>query len=211
MHKGVIILTEAQDKWEAESNVESFLEPYGDGRVWDYYVIGGGWHNALAPAKLVKEFDKWVKEEYKDVFNENGMYNVSDLENDKVREHIQNKWESLGLRGKNIYYSAYGFDVTDTDADYNIVPLKDCLDIVKDWSKDLKVEKTKLWNELLEAKEKADNGKWDMTAYLAGQYKDVCYGNFCFDSNVFNATTYDAEQIPSNINDYYAVMVDMHN
>lgn len=211
MHKGVIILTEAQDREDAESNVESFLEPYGDSKVWDYYTIGGRWHNTLAPKKLVEEFDKWVKEEYKDVFSERGMYRVKDLENDKVRKHIQSKWESLGLKGKNIYYSAYGFDVNDTDADYNIVPLKDCLDIVKEWCKDLEVEKTKLWNELLEAKEKADNGEWDMTAYIAGKYRDAAYGNFCFDSNVFDATTYDAEQIPSNVEGYYAVMVDMHN
>jgi hypothetical protein len=43
MHKLVICLTKAQNKGEARGNVEDFLEQYGDGDVWDWYVIGGRW------------------------------------------------------------------------------------------------------------------------------------------------------------------------
>ena len=54
MHKGVIILVEAEDRQDAMNKVEDFLEPYGDGDVWDWYSIGNRWHNTLAPAELVK-------------------------------------------------------------------------------------------------------------------------------------------------------------
>ena len=47
MHKGVICLTKATDKEDAISNVESFLESYGDGKVWDWYEIGGRWSGTL--------------------------------------------------------------------------------------------------------------------------------------------------------------------
>jgi hypothetical protein len=47
MHKGVICLTKATDKEDAISNVESFLESYGDGKVWDWYEIGGRWGGTL--------------------------------------------------------------------------------------------------------------------------------------------------------------------
>jgi hypothetical protein len=47
MHKGVICLTKATDKQDAISNVESFLESYGDGKVWDWYEIGGRWSDTL--------------------------------------------------------------------------------------------------------------------------------------------------------------------
>ena len=47
MHKGVICLTKATDKQDAISNVESFLESYGDSKVWDWYEIGGRWSGTL--------------------------------------------------------------------------------------------------------------------------------------------------------------------
>ena len=66
-------------------------------------------------------------------------------------------------------------------------------------------------NEDILAKEEAKEGKWNSIGYLAGQYRDAQYGNFCFDSNVYNVTEGLAENIPDNIEEYFAVMVDMHN
>ena len=37
MHKGVILLVKTLDKEEALNEVESFLEPYGEGDVWGAY------------------------------------------------------------------------------------------------------------------------------------------------------------------------------
>ena len=84
MHKGVILLVKADNKEDAIDKVTEFLEPYGDGDVWDWYSIGNRWHNLLAPKQKADEFNKWVHEEYKDVFNEGGMYSVKDLENVKI-------------------------------------------------------------------------------------------------------------------------------
>ncbi len=48
MHKGVILLMKAGDRKEAEAKAEEFLNSgYGDGRVWDWYVIGGRWTGLL--------------------------------------------------------------------------------------------------------------------------------------------------------------------
>ena len=41
MHKGVIILCEADDREQARARVEAFLENYGEGNVRDRYAIGG--------------------------------------------------------------------------------------------------------------------------------------------------------------------------
>lgn len=164
MHKGVILLVKASDKEEALSEVESFLEPYGEGFVWDWYQIGGRWNNTLAPK------DKQGNNNYCDHYSLPEYGNV-----------------------------------------YDIVPLKDCIDVVKEWCKDLDKEREELWDKLVQAKEEAKEGKWDSTGYLAGQYRDAHYGNFCFDSNVYNVTEGLAEDIPDNIEEYFAVMVDMHN
>ena len=69
MHKGVILLVKTLDKEEALNEVESFLEPYGEGDVWDWYRIGGRWNNTLAPKDKLDIFKEkcdtiLVKEEY---------------------------------------------------------------------------------------------------------------------------------------------------
>jgi hypothetical protein len=50
-----------------------------------------------------------------------------------------------------------------------------------------------------------------LSAYYAARYSDAAYGNFCFDTNVYNITECEAESIPEDIESYYAVVVDMHN
>ncbi len=211
MHKGVIILVKAEDRDEALTKVDNFMEQYQN-EVWDWYSIGNRWHNTLAPKEKIEEFQKWVKETYKDVFKEHG-YNINDLENETVRPIIQGKWEELGLRGINPYYSAYGFDVKDTEDDYNVIPLRECLETVKGWIRNLDKEKKEAWDKMLKAKKEAENGEYDMSGYYAGIYKDAQYGSFCFETNVYNADEYVSEVLPKEeeINEYWAVMVDMHN
>lgn len=210
MHKGVILLTEAENREEAKEKVEEFLEQYGDGDVWDWYDIGNRWNNTLAPKDKAEEFQKWIHETYKDVFKD-GYYSLNDLENEKDKKIIQEKWESLELKGYNPYYSAYGFSIPNDKGDYNIIPLKECVDIVKEWVKDLNEEKEKLWQKMVEAREESKNGKYDISGYYAGQYKNAQYENFCFESNVYNVTTEEAERLPEEIEKYWAVMIDMHN
>lgn len=210
MHKGIIILTKAEDREDALANVETFLEQYQH-YVWDWYAIGNGWHNTLAPTDKLKSFHDWVRQEYKDVFK-NGFYCPKDLEENGNREKIQAKWNELGLSGKNPFYSSL-FGCDDTEDDYNVVPLNTCLDTVKKWLRDLKKEKEEAWNDLLKAKEDEDKGdKKRMSGYYAKKYSDLVDENFSNCSNVFNADTYEAEKLPKDdeINEYWAVMVDIH-
>lgn len=209
MHKGIILLTKAFDREMALENVTEFLEDYYE-KVFDWYAVGNRWHNMLAPKEKTDVFHKWVKEEFKDVFKEHG-YAVNDLENDIVRPKIQAKWEELGLKGKNPYWSAYGFDVNDTENDYNVVPLKECIDIVKEFALDVKEKKEEIWNDMLEAKKLVVEGKYDMTTYYAGIYSTIARGCFSSECNVFDIEEEVSETIPENIDGYWAVMIDIHH
>lgn len=82
----------------------------------------------------------------------------------------------------------------------NIMKLSKCLDIVKDYKKDLQKEIEETWNTLLESKD----------GYHARQYAHLKDMDFYHNSNVFNIETGEAEEIPEDIEDYYAVIVDIH-
>lgn len=124
---------------------------------------------------------------------------------------MQKEWENLGLKGSNPYCNHY--QLPNEGNYYDVVKLEDCLDIVKDWLKDLNVEKEIIWNKMLIAKKEAEEDKHDMSGYYAGIYKNLQYGNFSFESNVFDITVQEAEKLPdkNEIKDYFAVMMDMHN
>ena len=47
MHKGVILLIKASQRDEAKDKVQEFMVHYGDGDIWDWYVIGGRWSGTL--------------------------------------------------------------------------------------------------------------------------------------------------------------------
>lgn len=214
MHKGVILLVKADDRGDALDKVNEFMEPYGEGDVWDWFSIGNRWHNTLAPTDKVKLFNEWMEKNYPVVFAPGG-YSIKEVENDVDRPIIQQKWVELGLKSINPYYSSYGFDLPDRHGegdDYNIVPLSECIDVVKEWVRDLEEVKEREFNEIVAAREKYKaEGGWDMSAYHANQYKNAVYNNFCFDSSVYDITESVGEKIPDNIDGYWAVMVDMHN
>ena len=73
------------------------------------------------------------------------------------------------------------------------------------------LEIEEIFEKLVEARNKALEGEYDMSGYYAGIYKDLNQGNFSFETNVYDITTNCSETIPEDIIDYYAVMVDMHN
>jgi hypothetical protein len=52
-----------------------------------------------------------------------------------------------------------------------------------------------------------------MSSYYARQYADFKNDVFCFDSNVFDTENYtnNPTQAFSEIDEYFAVMIDMHN
>ena len=209
MHKGVILLVKAENKEDALEQVENFMEPYGNGLVWDWYQIGGRWNNTLAPKDLIDQYNIIVDNQI--LIKEDELPFISQRQVDNNQERLQKEWENLGLKGKNSYCNHY--QLSDEGNYYDVVKLEDCLETVKEWVKDLDKEKENCWNEMMQAKEDAKQGKYDMSGYYAGIYKNLDYGEFSFESNVFDITKNEAEEIPdeAEIKDYFAVMVDMHN
>lgn len=218
MHKGIIILTQAEHRDEALTNVEVFLDMYKD-QVWDWYAIGNRWHNALAPKDKLKEFNEWVRKEFSDAFiEEHGGYQPQKLETPENREKIQNKWQELGLKGINSYYSGFGFGLDDSEDDYNVIPLRDCIDTVKEWVRDLDKEIENEWKEMVEIKnemnENEDKRKLlkSTLAYKSKKFSEIVGDYFSDNSNVYDETTGYGERIPNeeDIDKYWAVMVDIH-
>jgi hypothetical protein len=207
MHKGVILLTEANTRDDAIDRVTKFLEPYGDGRVWDWYQIGGRWHNTLAPEDKLNEFQTYVTDLLKE--QDCNIDFISQKDIDRNAEEIKGKWEALGLKGKNPYsFNQYLMDGEDK-SDYNAVPLEDCFVTVKQWVVNIELEKEKAFNDLV--KERATGDAFSLDGYYADRYANLDYRRFCFDSNVYDITEQIGEQIPDNIEDYWAVMIDLHN
>ena len=163
-----------------------------------------GFAAILAPKELKDKFYEVIK-----TFLKQEKFGITQQEIDKNAVKLQNTWENLGLKGTNPYTDHYSSEA-DGNA-YDVLPLNECLPTVKDWVKDRVKEKEKYWEELLSAKEKADNGEYDMSGYYAGIYRDLAYGNFSFECNVFNIDDYDSESIPEDIEGWWAIMVDMHN
>lgn len=211
MHKCVLLLSKSSSKEEALEQVSEFMGNYQD-KVFDWYSIGNRWNNILAPADLLEEFETWIKKEYAHVFSKS-CYKIDDLENPKDRKIIQDKWKELGLKGQNPYYSAYGFKLDTTLDNYNCIPLKDCIDFVKSWCRDLTKEASEYWDKMMEAKaeETTINPKSTMSAYYAKRYAEAIYDDFCFESNVFNITENIGETIPDDIENYYVTVIDMHD
>ena len=213
MHKGVILLVKAGDKKSALESIRTFMEPYGDGDVWDWYAIGGRWTNTLAPAEASKTWDEYAKS----LLHKPDKHFISQQDIDTNQLQLQQKWTELGLLGNNPYCNHYALPSNGNA--YDVVPLMDCIEKVKDWSYDpierAKIEeaKAKLWTKpKTEGGYLDDNQAPNMSMY---GYQLQCaagiYGQtFNFDCNVFNTEDEDYT-IPDNYNGWYAVMVDMHN
>lgn len=210
MHKGVICLTKATDKDEAISNVESFLESYGDGKVWDWYVIGGRWSGTLNAKN--QEFQTKAAEHFKAAYpNEKNEFLTTKMVEEQA-EHLQAIWTGIGGTGNNPYArSSYDDKGQEDDA----VPLTDCIAVVNEWKQDLEVEADQLWEKMVEARnqEKSGENAHGMSGYYANRYAEARYDSFCFDSNVFDIDndTNNPEEALKEPEQYFAVMVDMHN
>jgi hypothetical protein len=67
------------------------------------------------------------------------------------------------------------------------------------------------WTKMLEAKK--PDSEYDMSAYYANRYAECKYDEFCFESNVYDIDeqTNNPSTALENADQYFAVMVDMHN
>lgn len=209
MHKGVICLTLAADRDEAISNVEDFLEEYGDGDVWDWYVIGGRWSGTLNTK--CKEFFEKAKELFRDAYPDNDHDFITHDMVDEQKDVLQKIWEDMGETSNNPYSRNQYKGVTDDD---DVVLLSDCIDVVNEWKKDLNAEAEVFFQKMLEEREREkETPESTMSAYYAGLYRNCKYDAFSFESNVYDTVnqTNNPEKALKEPEKWYAVMVDLHN
>lgn len=207
MHKGVMLLTKASDKEEANSNVREFLEDYGNGNVWDWYVVGGRWSGTLN--EKANEFNKLAEAHFKKAYPENDH---PFLTTDMIKEQadvLDKIWrEELGQTTANPYSRSSYEENGDVD---DIVPLSECLNVINEWKKDTTQVANEYWEKMLAAK--SEKSGHDMSAYYAKRYAEAVYDEFCFDSNVYDIDnqTNNPEDAIKEAGEYFVVMIDMHN
>lgn len=216
MHKGVILLLKATDREDAISQVDSFMVEYQD-QVWDWWVYGGRWNGTLAPVEQSKLWKTFAE----NLLNTGGRGFISQADVDNHQAELQGEWERLGLEGQNPYCNHY--DLPKTGGNYDIVPLVDCIQTVKEWWQDpyeagqKEEEEAKKWR-----LRKRDGGKLrdDMTdeqikkdtmyGYILGCAAKLYHQDFSFECNVYNIEENDFS-IPEELSGWYAVMIDMHD
>jgi len=206
MHKGVILLMKASDKDEVLEKTQAFMVQYGDGDVWDWYVIGGRWSGTLNSKS--KEFFLKAEAHFKKMYPDKGDAFLSTKMVQEQAQALELIWESLEGEGLNPYARSSYDDFGNED---DILPLSTCTDVVKEWTKDLNQEAENYWAKMLEAKK--PESALDMSAYYANRYAEARYDEFCFESNVYDIEneTNNPSQALEEVDEYFAVMIDMHN
>ena len=205
MHKGVILLIKSSQIDEAKDKVQEFMVQYGEGDIWDWYVIGGRWSGTLNSKS--KEFFEKSEAHFKATYSENDPHFISTKMVEEQADMLNAIWTEIGGEGLNPYtrntYNDFGYDD-------DVVALSECKDVVIEWKKDIEAEAEIAWNKMLEAKKKEG---YDMSSYYAKRYAEMKYDEICFDSNVYDTElqTNDPTQALENANEYFAVMIDMHN
>jgi hypothetical protein len=208
MHKGIILLVKTTDREKAISKAKEFLAPYHDD-VWDWYAIGGRWTQTLCP------FAKAFQEKAKKIINPNDEAFIGQSIVDQNQDTLQAIWKEMG--GKDLNPHCNHYHISDNGQAYDVLPLCECIEIVKKWQQTIddakKVElSAKEWLAEGGRKDKDNNpcDDWRMYAYILKNAANLYQQNFFFECNVFNTEKYDYS-IPEDVENYFAVMIDIHN
>jgi hypothetical protein len=207
MHKGIILLIKSTNKAGALTETRDFLKENGD--VWDWYQIGGRWSGTLSP------FTKSFYEKAKEILSPDKDEFILQSVVDAKQNELQQLWQSLGAEGPNPYSDHYHMD--NDGNPYDVVPLNTCLPIVQEWQQTIEdaheeKEKANRWLAIGGGKDKDGNpyDDWNMYGYCLKKVANLYQQNFFFDCNIFNTETYNYS-IPEDIENYYAVMIDIHD
>ena len=201
MHKGIILLVKAEDKEDAINEAESFLEPYGNGDVWDWYILGGRWSGSLN-----KNYGKFTKIA-KAILGNKDFVSRNDIE--KNSDKLQKVWEDLGEMTENPYKrSSYNKKCSVDD----VVLAEDILPVLKDWEIDMKKKAEEFWKRTIDAKaeEEKDKKIYSMSGYYAGLYRDCANDVFSFESNLYDTFNL-SNKLPKDLKGLWAVICDLHN
>jgi len=205
MHKGIILLVKANNKTETLHKAKEFLDRYKDD-VWDWYMVGGRWSQTLSP--MYKEFMEEAKSFI--IPNEHGFTTQSTI--DSLQTQFIELWESLGGEGNHPYSDHYS--LPEEGEIFDIVPLSNCTTIVQEWNQTLDdAKKAEMEAKDWLQKEKEDGTKYDnwyMYGYCLQKASNLYKQNFSFDTNVFNIKECNYS-IPEDIENYFAIMIDIHN
>jgi hypothetical protein len=195
MHKGVILLVKASSKEEASGKASEFMEGY-QGQVWDWWQVGGRWTGTLDnynPSKDPKNLKTcWLCQG-------TGLRN-DELGKQARKENPEYTCNGCGGTGKSVEYPS------NWSHDNNIMPLSECIGVVREWEQDPQAEYDKRSREAFEHYK--DNRS--MRAYCLKVGAQLLGEDFCFDCNVYNLESYDYS-IPEDVTGFFAVIVDMHN
>lgn len=182
MHKGVILIVEAGNREEAIDNAECFLSDYGEGRVWDWYEIGGRWTGQL---------DGYEPD--KDPIN----YEKCDLcEGTGVREDMEVKDGCNACAGKGVRLK-WQFAPHEND----VMPLADCIEAVKRYGGHTGAKIKEYEKHEKEAVRKSEKG------YYKKCIGELMMEEFCFDADIYNVSSFDYS-IPDDLSGFWAVVVD---
>lgn len=181
MHKGVILLVKASTREEATQKAEQFLHQH-EGDVWDWYQIGGRW---------------------------TGQLTGYDPEMDP--DNLEEVCKTCEGKGCNVCDGKGGRPKWPTDwkpVDDDVMPLTDARvgKKVSEWSS---VWEEKAMKEADELMESFKENKF-MLGYALEKKANILKDRFTFDSNVYDIEA-ETNQVPSNPDGYWAVMVDMHD
>lgn len=200
MHKGIILLVKSESKEDVTHEVDSFLESYQHS-LWDWYVIGGRWTGVLDnydPRKDPKNIEECYLCEGTGKRNDE----IGKQARKENPEYTCNGCDGEGKRSKFTY----------EEHENNIMPLKDCLDVVKEWQQDSEEEFNKMKKEAEERFGKKSERGYNkgMYGYIIKNAGAMLSEDLTFDTNVYNTYEFDFS-IPKDLENFYAVIVDIHN
>lgn len=200
-HKGLIILTQAESREEALENAVQFLDQNDVN-----YVIGGRWSGTLNPK--TKEFYEETKKHFDQVYPDLKLLTHNVIKDEK--ETLDKIWNDLGQTTINPYLRQISF--FDTTGEDDVIELSECVDIVKEFSKDLKSLCDTYFQNMLKAREdeKINEGS-TMSAYWAKLYSDMRYDNFSDESDLFDIINFtnNPNHAISDPSGWYAVMINI--
>jgi len=206
MHALHLIAVEADSHEEAEEEVDTALRHYGDGDVWDYYVIGGGW---------------------KGIFGDENKYSLCFSEDPEAfRKSIEStrKWQDKDF--KELVDKITGRQITETDVGDTIFGMaitdkKGAAERMSEFNR----QTHELFLELQTFDRLPDENTTDsfqsgfgMVGYYLLRLGKILCGRYTFESHFFDAIEGDPrthavlERCESGDGDrQYLVAVDLHN
>lgn len=195
MHHRVYLLTKAEDKDGAETNARAFMDEQPDS-VCDWYVIGGRWSGYLNPLSL--KFREIIDKEIPcDSPYGRSVGNINDN-----KEKFDEIWKRIGGTGRNPYNRDQYNESGESD---DVVLAKDVeLDLIKA-SNDFKKAKVEALDNLKNAIETGNS-----IGYYSRINADIQQDYFSDESYVYDIDE-ETNQLPTDLTEYYAIVIDMHN